>query len=75
MFKIDEIFFWKYLELSSKTMFDLSLRKLPSQYGEVIVMYCDEDYLTTKEIRQVSFRFNYLRCFAIFAAQCIRLNK
>ena len=29
----------KYLELSLKTMFNLNLRKLPSQYGEVSVMY------------------------------------
>ena len=37
-FKIDEILFCKYLELSSKMMFDLNLRILPSQYGEVSVM-------------------------------------
>ena len=37
-FKIDKIFFFKYLDLSSKKMFNLNLRKLPSQYGEVSVM-------------------------------------
>ena len=30
--------FCKYLQLSSKTIFNINLRKLPSQYGEVSVM-------------------------------------
>ena len=37
-FKIDKIFFCKYIELSSKTMFDLNKRKLLSHYGGVSVM-------------------------------------
>ena len=31
-------YFCRYLELSSKSIFDINLRKLPSQYGEVSVM-------------------------------------
>ena len=32
------MFFSQYLELSSKTVFNKELRKLPSQYGEFSVM-------------------------------------
>ena len=45
--------FCKYLELSSKTMFNLNLRKLPSQYGEVSVMNIFS-FETTWPISQIS---------------------
>ena len=39
MFKIDNFnTFCKFLELSSETTFNINLRKLLSQYGEISVM-------------------------------------
>ena len=40
-FKVGKIFFCKYLEKSSKMMFNIILRKLPSHHREIFVMKCN----------------------------------
>ena len=46
-FKIEKNMFCKYLELSSKMIFNINIRKLPSQYGEVSVMFRNIEYAIT----------------------------
>ena len=44
------MFFCQYLELSSKTVFNKKLRKLPSQYGEFSVMSLYADGIIFGEV-------------------------
>ena len=53
-FKIDKIFFCKYLEIVSNMIFNINLRKLPSQYGEVSVMYNEVEVYLLSTIMMVT---------------------